>query len=72
MTFTRFEGKVLDQVRAENQRFNSELLGDSGPVRQAEIIATQAAGRIDEINQQLSSKAGLELVSQLLAVRDGG
>jgi hypothetical protein len=66
------EGRILDQVRAENTKFSNDLLGETGPVRRAESMALDAANKVEMVNVELGSKAGLELVGQLLAARDLG
>ena len=71
-TVTASEARILDQVRAENTQLQSNLLADNGPVRRAEIIALDAASKADNINIELGRKAGIDLVSQLLAARDLG
>ena len=65
------ETRILDFVRAENVKFSNDLLADNGPIRRAENVALDAANKIELVNAELGQKAGVELVSQLLTVRDG-
>ncbi|MDW4498772.1 hypothetical protein R5H30_12320 [Sulfitobacter sp. D35] len=66
------ETRILDQVRAENAKLSNDLLGDTGPVRRAESLALDAANKVELVNVELGRKAGVDLVSQLLAARDLG
>lgn len=71
-TVNAAEGRILDTVKAENARLSNDLLSDDGPVKRAENIALQAAGKVDSISTELGQKAGLDLVGQLLNIRGGG
>jgi hypothetical protein len=66
------EDRILDQVRAENTKLSNELLAESGPLRRAEMLALDAANKVEAVNLELGRKAGVELVGQLLAARERG
>jgi hypothetical protein len=66
------EDRILDQVRAENTRLSNELLAETGPLRRAEMLALDAANKVEAVNVELGRKAGVDLVGQLLAARDRG
>jgi hypothetical protein len=66
------ETRILDQVRAENTKLSNELLSETGPVRRAETLALDAANKVELVNVELGRKAGVDLVSKLLAARDLG
>jgi hypothetical protein len=63
------EGRVAEIVRAETSRLTSDLVGE---VRHVETLAISAANQVEQVNRELGQKAGLEIVSQLLAARGGG
>jgi hypothetical protein len=66
------EGRVAEIIQAETSRVTSELLREGGPVRRAETLAISASSQVEQVNRELGQKAGLEIVSQLLAARGGG
>ncbi len=66
------EMRVIDQVKAENTQFENMLMRDDGPVMRAQTIALDAASKADQASLELGRKAGIELVSQLLAAQERG
>ncbi|HEU0221853.1 MAG TPA: hypothetical protein VFR34_06520, partial [Paracoccaceae bacterium] len=70
--FVESEGRVLDSVRAETERFSNELLREDGPVRRAENLAITASAEVNRVNAELGNRATVELVGQLLSARGVG
>lgn len=70
--FAVSETRIIDSVRAENQRFSNDLLRDDGPVRRAENLAVAASNEVTKVNSELQNRATVELVGQLLNARTDG
>lgn len=70
--FATNETRILDSVRAENERLSNELLRDDGPVRRAESLAVTASNEVRQVNSELANRATVELVGQLLQGRRDG
>jgi len=65
--FNEAEGRIMAGVQAENAKHTNELLRDDGPVRRAEALAISASAEAKGASSQLNQKAGIDMVSKLLA-----
>jgi hypothetical protein len=66
------ETRVIDLMRAENDRFATELLKEDGAIRRAENTALAAREEVNKVNIELNNRAPMELVGKLLTARGGG
>lgn len=63
-------GKVLrDQVKADQQVFQSQLLREDGPIAVAQKEARDVRGALETVNRALTGKADLQFVTDFVRQR---